>query len=89
MLFIVGCVLALGPYLQFNGVNTFESTRPIPLPYILFRELPFMDINRFASRFVAVAMIGLSVLAAIGVAWLWERPWTRRLSVRGRGRCWP
>ncbi|MEM8534748.1 MAG: hypothetical protein AAGF95_28160 [Chloroflexota bacterium] len=80
LLFVVFVILSLGPYWQFNGVNSFDTDRPIPLPYLLFRELPFMDIPRIPSRFIAVVMLALAVLAGIGVAWLWGQPWMQRRS---------
>jgi hypothetical protein len=71
---VVYCILALGPYLQVNGVNSFDTDNPIPMPYLLFRELPFMEVNRLPSRFVVIAMLALSVLAAIGITALLARP---------------
>lgn len=72
-LFCVAGVLALGPYLQVAGVNTSKTAHPIPLPFLVFRELPFMDVLRIPSRFVLVMMLALAVLAALGLAQLWER----------------
>jgi hypothetical protein len=74
LLFGVFFVLALGPYLRVFGWQSADSAVPIPLPYLLFRELPFMDIHRIPSRFVAVVMLALAVLAGLGVHWLAQRP---------------
>ncbi len=74
LVFVVFFLLALGPYLRINGYNTYESRLPIPLPYLLFRQLPFMDIHRIPSRFVSLVMLALAVLAALGMQWLLQRP---------------
>jgi len=59
--------LSLGPYLHING-----NVTSIPLPYLVFRQLPFMDIPRFPSRFVAIVMLCLAVLAGFAVVWATE-----------------
>lgn len=82
LIFAGGFLLSLGPYLQINGQNSYYSDHPIPMPFLLFRALPFMEINRFPSRFVIVAMLALAVLAAIGIDWLSRQPSISRLSVR-------
>lgn len=74
LLFIAGFLLSLGPYLQIGGVNSYDTDRPIPMPFLLFRQLPFMEVNRFPSRFVVVSMLALAMLAAIGVQRLLEHP---------------
>jgi hypothetical protein len=74
LIFLVFFVLALGPYLRVYGWQSYASATPIPLPYLLFRALPFMDIHRIPSRFVSVVMLALAVLAGLGVAWLAQRP---------------
>jgi hypothetical protein len=81
-IFVVYCALTLGPYLQVNGVNSFDEGRPIPLPYLLFRELPFMEVNRLPSRFVVLAMMALAALGAIGVAHILRSPRVARLAPR-------
>lgn len=82
LLVLIFFVLALGPYLRVNGWKSIETAHPIPLPYLLFRQLPFMDIHRIPSRFVSVVMLSLAVLAAMGITWLWQRPAVARLSRR-------
>jgi hypothetical protein len=85
IVFVVFAVLALGPYLRVGGWQSADSATPIPLPYLLFRALPFMDIHRIPSRFVAVAMLALALLAAFGVAWLLQRPAVQGWPTWGRG----
>lgn len=84
VLALVSAVLALGPYLQINGVNTANTARPIPLPYLFFRELPFMNVLRIPSRFVAVTMLALAVLAGLGIASVWQRAALLQRSARSR-----
>lgn len=84
LLFLVFFILALGPYLRVNGWKSVETAHPIPLPYLLFRALPFMDIHRIPSRFVSVVLLALAVLAGLGIAWLGERPTVARLPRWGR-----
>ena len=74
-LLMVAVVLGLGPYLQVNGVNSFTTAQPIPLPYLWFRRIPFMESLRIPSRFVAVAMLALAVLAGFALARLTARRW--------------
>jgi hypothetical protein len=78
-------VLTLGPFLQVNGWNSYRAGSPIPLPYLLLRELPLMNIQRVPSRFFVVVLLALGMLAAFGVAWLWQQPWVVRWTAWGRG----
>jgi hypothetical protein len=84
LLALVSAALALGPYLQVNGVNSANTARPIPLPYLFFRELPFMNVLRIPSRFVAVTMLSLAVLAGLGIASLRQRSRFFQRSARAR-----
>ncbi|NNJ10872.1 hypothetical protein EKD04_011070 [Chloroflexales bacterium ZM16-3] len=84
LIFVAGFLLALGPYLQVDGVNSFDTDLPIPMPFLFFRMLPFMEINRFPSRFVVVAMLALATLAAIGFDWISRQPRVIRLPSGGR-----
>ena len=48
--------------------------REIPLPYAaLVRAVPFMNISRSVSRYDAMVMLALAVLAALGLNWLIAR----------------
>lgn len=85
---VVSALLALGPYLQVNGVNSSLTDRPIPLPYMLFYQLPFMNIMRVPSRFVSLVMLSLAALAGIGIAALARRPWAVGLPAAQRTALW-
>ena len=54
-------LLAMGPQLQVAGLIT-----RVPLPAAAIYALPFANISRYPVRFVAIAMLALSVAAAIG-----------------------
>lgn len=54
-------LLAMGPRLQVAGHLT-----DVPLPAALFYALPLVNISRVPLRFMALAMLGLAVLAAFG-----------------------
>lgn len=81
---LVAAILALGPYLKVNGFYTADSERPVPLPYLWFYQLPFMNVLRVPSRFIALVMLGLAALAGIGVAALWQAAPMRRRSSRAQ-----
>jgi hypothetical protein len=56
--------LTLGPYLRVTGT----WLTGIPLPYLLFyKYLPFFQVGRDPTRFMPLAVLMLSVLAAFGV----------------------
>jgi hypothetical protein len=55
-------LLAMGPRLQIAGWKS-----GIPLPAAILFELPFIGIFRYPVRFIAVAMVALAVLAALGM----------------------
>ncbi len=61
--------LALGPYLHILGRIVTIGKTPLPLPYLfLYKLVPFIGISRSLSRFALMVMIGLGVLAAMGLA---------------------
>ncbi len=63
---IVGFVFSLGPYTSFNG-HRFR------LPYyFFFLHAPGFDAMRDASRFGMLALIGVEILAGLGMAALWR-----------------
>ncbi len=68
---LVFFVLSLGPVLHVGGeTDVLPGGRELPLPYGLLQGLPFLNISRSISRFDAVIMLALGVLAAGGLAWL-------------------
>ena len=58
---IVFAIVMLGPTLIVGG----ESTG-IPLPFALFRAVPFVNANRYPVRFNAMLMLALAPLIALG-----------------------
>ncbi|NJN98171.1 MAG: hypothetical protein HC875_30840, partial [Anaerolineales bacterium] len=71
-------ILALGPYLHIGGKIVTVGGWPLPLPYLLlYHTVPFIGLTRSLSRYDLMVMLGLGVLAAIGLAWL--------SGVRGQG----
>src|SRR3546814_600982 len=64
----VGVVLSFGPYLLI-GTKYIE----LPLPYMLVRELPFMDTMRVPGRFALLGVLAICVLAAGSLASLTRR----------------
>ena len=68
-------ILALGPVLHIGGQTALlPGGGEIPLPYAwLVRVVPFMDISRSVSRFDAMVMLALGVLAALGLDGLVRR----------------
>ena len=72
---LVFFVLALGPVLRIAGQTALlPGGREIPLPYAaLVRVVPFMNISRSVSRYDAMVMLALAILAALGLNWLIAR----------------
>ncbi len=70
LLFLSLCflVLALGTRPNFLG-----NALPIPLPYALFEYIPGLDFIRVPARFIAPALLFLSLLAAMGAKYLLDR----------------
>jgi len=68
-------LLSLGPVLHIAGRTALlPDGREIPLPYAwLVRIVPFMNISRSVSRFDAMVMLALAILAALGLNWLVRR----------------
>jgi hypothetical protein len=65
---VVGVVLSFGPHPYVRG--TFVD---VPLPFLLVRAVPGMDAFRVPGRFAVVGALGLTVLAACGLAALAQR----------------
>jgi hypothetical protein len=79
IVFLTFAILALGPYLYVDGDKThrlFGLSLTVPLPYQLYDELPVVSSRRIPARMVIFGILGLSVLAAIGLDLLtsWLRP---------------
>jgi hypothetical protein len=69
---VITGVLALGPHLHVGGVTT-----AVPLPWIVFDRLPFLE-DLDAARLMVLAWVGIAVVVAVAV--------DRALSERGRER---
>ncbi len=66
-------LLTLGPTVRVMGQDT-----GIPGPFALVSLLPFFSGNRYPSRYAIMLMLGVAVLAAVGMAALLRRrPFTR------------
>lgn len=66
-------LMALGPFIQIAGLNTY-----IPTPWALLRYVPVIGEARMPSRFAILAMLGLAVLFASALSALAERHRRRR-----------
>jgi hypothetical protein len=68
-------VLALGPVLHVAGqTDLLPGGGQLRLPYAwLYNALSLMRIARSVSRFAVMVMLGLAVLAGMGLAWLLSR----------------
>jgi hypothetical protein len=60
-------VLVMGPALRIAGALT-----GIPLPYAALSRVPGFDVMRTPGRFMMIASLGLSIVAAMGFARLME-----------------
>jgi hypothetical protein len=70
-------LLALGPFIHVAGSNSY-----VPGPWALVRYAPGFGLARMPSRFTIVALLGLAVLTAGGLAAIGER-WPRRRRLIG------
>jgi hypothetical protein len=68
VLALIGIILALGPVLQINGVNTGWL-----LPYALLTHVPGVDIAHRPSHFVVITVVVCIPLAALGIEALLAR----------------
>lgn len=64
LLVLIFCVLALGPYLQVNGVIYKNFTLPY---YYLYKYIPFMTMQGIPARFMSIVYLSLGILAAIAI----------------------
>ena len=70
-------LLALGPFIQFAGMNTY-----VPGPWAFLRYVPIIGLTRSPSRFSVVLMLGVAILFATALVALTRRyPAKRRLIV--------
>lgn len=71
---LVGAVLSLGPLLHIGGqlvsIAVDDKTTYVPLPYLVFTRLPFLDAGRTPGRTGTLTMFGMALLSAYGVSWL-------------------
>ncbi len=67
-LLVVSFVLSLGPVLHAAGQGL-----PVPLPYLLFYQLPGVEVSRTPVRFALLVQIALAVGLAYGLAFLLRR----------------
>lgn len=70
-------VVMLGPTLLVGGQST-----GIPLPFALFRFIPFVNANRYPVRFNAMLMLALTPLVALGAVYL-LRTWRQGMTLAG------
>jgi hypothetical protein len=79
-------IMTLGPYLRLEQSQSVEqAVNNLPLPYRFFTELPFVNNSRSPIRFMALAQLGLSLLAGWGLLWLIELVgrWRTRFALIG------
>jgi len=53
------------PIYEWLGVE--NRNVGVPLPYLLFQKIPFLNAARAASRWVVVTVLSIAVLAALGI----------------------
>ncbi len=72
VLALSAAALSLGPILIVGGQPVEHVTdgyhARILMPYVIVRQIPFLDWGRTPGRLNAVGMLGLSVLAAFGMS---------------------
>jgi hypothetical protein len=70
---VLFALLALGPFVQIAGVNTY-----VPGPWALLRYVPLVGMARTPARFTTVVILLVAVLFAAALAWLTNRSPARR-----------
>src|SRR5439155_16278979 len=65
-------ILAIGPYAYWVGKKLID----IPMPYQIYEQVPMFSARRVPPRMIPYAILGLSLLAAIGFDLLTS--WLRR-----------
>jgi hypothetical protein len=66
-------LLALGPFVQIAGFNTY-----VPGPWALLRYVPVVGLARTPARFTIVVMLVIAVLFAAALVWMTTRHASRR-----------
>ena len=72
---IIFFILALGPFLQINGVYSITLVNHIfylPLPYALLMHLPVFSLIRAPGRWDIMLMLSLSVLSGYGCKYIFS-----------------
>lgn len=70
-------LLALGPFIVIDGLNTH-----VPGPWAFLRYVPVVSLARTPARFTAVLVLAISVLVACALTWIGRQyPRRRRLIV--------
>lgn len=73
--------LAMGPFVQAAGMNTY-----VPTPWALLRYIPVVGMARSPSRFAVIAVLGVALLFALALAYVTTRyPMRRRAILMGVG----
>lgn len=68
---LLAATMALGPHLRLDqNQRPEQALNNLPLPYLLFSKLPLVSNGRSPIRFMALAQLGLSMLAGWGVVGL-------------------
>jgi hypothetical protein len=65
---LCGFIMALGPRLHIGGTEL-----GFPMPYTAYTYLPLLNTYRTPNRFVVLMLLALAVMAAIALAWLFEK----------------
>lgn len=68
----IAALLSLGPYVQVGGLAQFSQVGALPGIYLLYMQIPILNLIREPARFNLVLTMCMSVLAAIGLARLLE-----------------
>ncbi len=70
IVFLFFATLALGPHLYIDEAKTYSLlgySFSVPLPYQIYDRLPLVGAGRVPERMIMFAIVGLSLLAGIGV----------------------
>ena len=74
-------LLALGPFVQIAGLNTY-----VPGPWALLRYVPIVGLTRSPARYAVILALAVAALFALAVTWLAARyPHRRRAIIAAAG----